>query len=98
MVRVRVGQQYGIEPSDPYPEQLFAEIRPHVDENLGLGSVFAGTLDKQRAAAAAVFGIVGITGAPTLADPRNPSGGSAAENGEGKAHAASASREEAAFY
>ena len=38
----------------------------------GLGSAFADTLDKQRAAPAAVFGIVGIASAPALADRGTP--------------------------
>src|ERR1700730_2614880 len=90
MVGVRMGQQDGIEPGNGEPEQLFAKIGRHVDEDLGRGAVFPGPFDQHRAAPAAVFWIVGIAGAPGLADARNPAGGSAAEDGEGQAHAASA--------
>ena len=72
MVGVRMGQQNGVEPADAEPEQLFAKIRRHVDKDLGLGPVFATLLDKERATPASVFGIVGIAGAPALADARNP--------------------------
>src|SRR5450631_1889162 len=91
MVCVRMGQQNGVEPFDAEPKHLFAEIRRHVDEDLSFGAAFAGALDQQRTAPAAVFRVVGIAGAPALAGPGNPSGRSAAQNGEGKAHAASAS-------
>src|ERR1700731_4121578 len=90
MVGVRMGQQDSVEPADATVEQLFAKIRRHVDEDLGRGAILATPLDKKRAAPAAVFWIVGIAGAPALADARNPPGGSAAEDGEGEAHAASA--------
>src|ERR1700732_3727107 len=90
MVGVRMGQQDGVEAADAEPEQLFAKIRRHVDEDLGRGAVLASALDEDRTAPAPVFGIIAIAGAPALADARNPAGGSAAEDGEGEAHAASA--------
>lgn len=90
MVGVRMGQQDGVEPADAEPEQLFAKIRRHVDENLGRSAALAGALDEDRTAPAPVFGIIAIAGAPALADARNPAGGSAAEDGEGEVHAASA--------
>ena len=90
VVGVRMSQQDGIEPGNAETEQLFAKIGRHVDEDLGRGAVLAGVLDEKRTAPAPVFRIVAIAGAPALADARNSAGGSAAENGEGQAHAASA--------
>src|SRR6202011_1187712 len=90
MVGMRMGQQDAVEPADAEPKQLFAKVRRHVDEYLGRGAVLAGVLDEDRTAPAPVFGIIAIAGAPALADARNPTGGSAAEDREGEAHATAA--------
>src|SRR6202023_3952792 len=89
MAGMRMGQQDGVEPADAEPEQLFAKVRRHVDEDLRRGAVLAGALDEDRTAPAPVFGIIAIAGAPPLADARNPAGGSAGEDGEGEAQPAS---------
>ncbi len=82
MIGVRMGQQDGVEPVDAEIEQLAAQIRRHVDENLRRAAVAPSSLEEDRTAPAAVLRIVGIAGAPALADARHAAGRAAAENGD----------------
>ena len=89
VVGMLVGVENAVEPIDLGVEQLLAQIRRGVDQDPRDAAGIA-TLDQERRAAAAVFRIVGIAGAPAQRRPRHAAGRSAAENGEFQRHAAGA--------
>src|SRR4051794_12480954 len=87
LVGVLVGQEYRIDVIDVGVDQLLAQVGRGIDHD-PRGAVRAGTLDHQRAAAATVFWIVGIAGAPAEGRSRYAGGGAAAEDGQRYRHAA----------
>ena len=82
-------QNGGVRPTviDLGVDQLFAQVRRGVNHD-PRGAVRARTLDQQRAAAAAVFRVVGIASAPAQCRSRYAGGGAAAEDGQRHRHAA----------
>ena len=90
VVGVLVGVEDAVDPIDLGIEKLLAQIGRGIDQDPG-DAAGVMTLDQKRRAAAAVFRIVGIAGAPTQRRPRHAGGGPAAENGEFQRHAAGAS-------
>ena len=89
VVGVLVGVEDGVDPIDLGIEKLLAQIGRRVDQDPGDAAGVV-TLDQERRAAAPVFRIVGIAGAPAQRRPRHAGGGSAAENSEFQRHAAGA--------
>ena len=87
LVGVLMGQEHRIDVIDVGVDQLLAQIGRGVDHD-PCGAVRARTLDQQRAAAAAVFWIVGIAGAPAESRARHAGGGAAAQDCQCHRHAA----------
>ena len=91
LVGVLMGQEHRIDVIDIGVDQLLAQIGRGVDHD-PRGAVRARALDQQRAAAAAVFRIVGIAGAPAERRARHAGGGTAAEDRQRQRHAALSAR------
>src|SRR3984957_7292442 len=87
LVGMLMGQKHRVDVVNVGVDQLLAQIRRGIDHDPRCSPVRC-PLGKQRAAAAAVPGIVGIASAPTQRRARDAGGGSAAENGQGQRHAA----------
>src|SRR5437667_8136742 len=87
LVRVLVGQKHRIDMIDIGVDQLLTQIRRSVDHD-PRGAVRARTLDKERAASAAVLWIVGIARTPAERRARHACRGAAAENRQRHRHAA----------
>src|SRR6516165_4628026 len=90
MIRMLMREKDSVEMADILPQQLLTQIRPRIDEHLGPGSVIAEPFDEDGATPAPIFRIFRIASAPALADPRDATRGSTAENCNPEAHAASA--------
>ena len=73
LVGVLMGQKHGVDVIDLGIDQLLAQVGRGIDHD-PRGAVRAGALDQQRAAAAAVFWIVGIAGAPAERRARHAGG------------------------
>src|ERR1700722_20367523 len=86
LIGMLMGQKYRIDVIDIGVDQLLAQIGRGVDQDPG-EAVIPAALDQQRAAAAAVFRVVGIAGAPAERRTRNAGRGSGTENGQGQRHA-----------
>ena len=88
LVGMLMGQEHRVDVIDVGVDQLLAQIGRGVDHD-PRHAVIPCALGEQRAAAAAVFRIVGIARAPTERGTRNAGRGSAAENCQGQRHAIS---------
>src|SRR3984885_5662753 len=82
-----VGQEHRVDVVDIGVDQLLAQIGRGIDHDPRDAAIRC-PFGKQRAAAAAVPGIVGIASTPTQRRARDAGGGSAAENRQGQRHAA----------
>ena len=87
LVGMLVGQEHRVEVIDFGVDQLLAQIRRGVDHD-ARDALARRALDQQRAAAAAVFGIVGIAAAPAERRARHAGGRAAAEDRQRQRHAA----------
>ena len=87
LVGVFVGQEHRIDVIDIGVDQLLAQVGRGVDHD-PRGALARCLLDQQRAAAASVFGVIGIAGTPSERGPRHAGRGSAAEDRQGQGHAA----------
>ncbi len=86
LVGVLVGQKHRVDVVDMGVDQLLAQIGRGVDQDPRHAAI-GSPLGQQRAAAAAVFRIVGIAGAPAERRTRNAGRGSAAEDRQRQRHA-----------
>ena len=91
LVGMLMGQEHRVDVIDIGVDQLLAQIGRGVDHD-PRDAAIRRALDQQRTAAAAVFRIVGIAGAPAQRGARNAGGGSAAENGQRQRHATASAR------
>ncbi len=89
LVGMLMGEKHRIDVIDLGVDQLLAQIGRGVDHDPGDAAIRC-PFGEQRAAAAAVFGIGGIAGAPAERGTRHAGGGAAAENGQGQRHAMAA--------
>ena len=87
LVGVLMGQEHRVDVIDIGVDQLLAQIGRGVDHD-PRGAVGARALDQQRAAAAAIFRVVGIAGAPAERRARHAGRGTAAEDRQCQRHAA----------
>ena len=77
MIGVVVGVDDGVELADAGGEELLAQVRRGVDEDTA-----AVVLDQDGGAQAPVSRVVGIAGAPVVADERHAARAAAAEDGD----------------
>ena len=87
LIGMLVGEKHRVDVIDIGVDQLLAQIRRGIDHD-PRGAAFRRPLDQQGAAAAAVFRIARIAGAPAQRRPRHAGRRSAAENGQRQRHAA----------
>src|SRR6185437_17145445 len=85
LIGVFMGQKHRVEVVHMGVNQLLAQIGRGVDQDPRCSAI-GSPLDEQRAAAAAVFGVVGIACAPAEGGTRHAGGGSAAENRQTQRH------------
>ena len=69
-----MGVDRRVEMLDAGIDHLLAEIRAGIDDDGGLAAIFAGLLDQQGGAGAAIFRVVRIAGAPVTGDARHARG------------------------
>src|SRR5882724_4530135 len=86
LISMLMRQKHSIDVIDIGINQLLAQIGRGIDHE-PRDPAIPGPLDEQRAAAAAVFRIVGIAGSPPERGTRDASRGSAAENSQAQRHA-----------
>ena len=86
LVGVLMGQKHRVDMVDIGVDQLLAQVGRGVDHD-PRHPVLGASLGQQRAAAAAVLGIVGIALAPAERRARNAGGGAAAEDRQRQRHA-----------
>ena len=87
LVGMLVGQKHRVDVIDFCIDQLLAQVGRGVDHD-PRRALPVGLFDHQRAAAAAVFGIVGIAGAPAERGARDAGRRAAAEDCQCQTHAA----------
>ena len=86
LVGMLMGQEHRVDVIDIGVDQLLAQVGRGVDHDPRHAAI-PGSLDQQRAAAAAVLRIAGIARAPAERRTGNAGRRSAAENGQGQRHA-----------
>src|SRR5262249_29944653 len=89
LIGVLMGEIHGVDVIDVRIDQLLAQVGRGVDHD-PRRTVRAGPFDQQRATAAAIFGILGIAGAPAERRTGDAGGGAAAKDRERQCHAAMA--------
>ena len=85
-----MGVEHAVDPIDAGVEQLLAQVRRGVDQDAGAAAVGGRALDQDGAAPAPVLRIGGVAMAPAEPGTRHAAGKAAAEDGDGKRHAAAA--------
>ncbi len=90
VVGVLMGVEHAVDPIDAGVEQLLAQVRRGVDQDAGAAAVGGFALDQDGAAPAPVLRVGGVAMAPAEPRTRNAAGKAAAEDGDGKRHAAAA--------
>src|SRR5882672_6164238 len=86
LISMLMRQKHRIDVIDIGVDQLFAQIGRGIDHH-ARNPAIPGPLGKQRAAAATVFRIIRIAGAPAERGTRDAGRGSAAENSQAQRHA-----------
>ena len=81
MIGMGMRPDHRIQRRNPCIQHLRHQIGAGIDQHTGHGTALD-PVDQDRAAAAAVFRITGVAGAPIAADPRHPPGRAAAQDGD----------------
>ncbi len=82
VVGMLMGAEHGIERVDAARQHLLAQIRRGIDQDARCARPCPAALEQQRAAQAPVARLLGIAGAPLIADARHAARRSAAQDGQ----------------